>query len=347
MCPAARVVRSSGGGASDRASGSNSGPSAADAANVWARVCPRSLARIWPRARRRSTVGWGQDHRDRTKLGGRDRRSARRRGRTSRSPDVTDPAEANEAVQAGVEAFGRIDVVVNNAGYGIFGAIEEISDDEARAIFDTNVIGLLNVTRAVLPALRKQTSGRLLNMGSSAGFAAGAGRGIYGASKFAVEGLTEALRDELTPLGIHVTLVEPGSFRTDFLSQESVRHPEVTIADYAESSGKVLEAVRAAGGKQPGNPRRRSRQYDRSPRPRSPRSDSSSEATASHWSRARSTPSPRSSTRGDRLLCRRTSDQDESTGSTRARVMAPRELTGWEPTGRTLLDDLETGNYTS
>jgi NAD(P)-dependent dehydrogenase (short-subunit alcohol dehydrogenase family) len=168
--------------------------------------------------------------------------------------DVTSSADAHEAVRAGVDEFGRIDVVVNNAGYGLFGAVEEISDDEVRAIFDTNVFGLLNVARAVLPTLRAQKRGHLLNVGSSAGFAASAGRGAYAASKFAVEGLSEALRDELTPLGIHVTLVEPGSFRTSFLSEMSVRTPELTIADYAGTAGAFLEAVGAAGGKQPGDP---------------------------------------------------------------------------------------------
>lgn len=168
--------------------------------------------------------------------------------------DVTNPEQAIEATEAGVERFGRIDVLVNNAGYGLFGAVEEITDAEARAIFDTNVFGLLNVTRAVLPILRAQGEGRIINMGSSAGFASSAGRGLYSASKFAVEGITEALREELAPLGIHVTVVEPGSFRTNFLSPDSKRRAAVDNSAYAETVGAFQKAVEASDGKQPGDP---------------------------------------------------------------------------------------------
>lgn len=168
--------------------------------------------------------------------------------------DVTDAEQAAEAVTAGVERFGQIDVLVNNAGYGLFGAVEEISDAEARALFDTNVFGLLNVTRAVLPTLRSQGSGHIVNIGSSAGIAAGAGRGIYGASKSALEAITEALRGELDPLGIHVTIVEPGSFRTNFLTSESFRQPATSIPAYAATSGEVLAAARVNDGRQPGDP---------------------------------------------------------------------------------------------
>lgn len=170
--------------------------------------------------------------------------------------DVTDEAQAMEAVRAGVERFGRIDVAVNNAGYGLFGAVEEASDAEVRALFDTNVLGLLTVTRALLPTLRAQRSGRLLNLSSSAGFAAGAGRGLYGASKFAVEALSEALHEELAPLGVHVTAIEPGSFRTDFLSSGSRRSPERIIDDYEPTVGPLRAAVAANDGRQPGDPAR-------------------------------------------------------------------------------------------
>ena len=159
--------------------------------------------------------------------------------------DVTDADQATAAVAAGVERFGRIDVVVNNAGYGLYGSIEETPDADVRALFDTNVFGLLTVTRAVLPTLRAQGAGRVINVSSSAGFAVGAGRGLYGASKFAVEAISEALHGELAPLGIAVTVVEPGSFRTDFLTTHSVRTVEVGAA-YAD--------MQANDGHQPGDP---------------------------------------------------------------------------------------------
>ena len=168
--------------------------------------------------------------------------------------DVGDPRQAVEAVASGIERFDRIDVVVNNAGYGLFGAVEEISDAQARALFDTNVFGLLNVTRAVLPTLRSQGAGHIVNMGSSAGIGVGAGRGLYGASKFAVEAITEALRAELAPIGIHVTVVEPGSFRTDFLTADSKRTAAVEIPDYADTVGTLLTAIETNAGRQPGDP---------------------------------------------------------------------------------------------
>jgi NAD(P)-dependent dehydrogenase (short-subunit alcohol dehydrogenase family) len=168
--------------------------------------------------------------------------------------DVTDDEQAAAAVAAGIERFDRIDVLVNNAGYGLFGGIEEISAAEAHALFDTNVFGLLNVTRAALPTLRSQGAGRIVNIGSSAGFAAGAGRGIYGATKFAIEAITEALRAELAPLGIHATVVEPGSFRTQFLTSGSRRRAAVGIPAYADTVGKLHAAIEANNGHQPGDP---------------------------------------------------------------------------------------------
>jgi NAD(P)-dependent dehydrogenase (short-subunit alcohol dehydrogenase family) len=168
--------------------------------------------------------------------------------------DVTDPGQAAAAVAAGTERFGRIDILVNNAGYGLFGTVEEASDAEVRALFDTNVFGLLNVTRAALPVLRSQGAGRVINMSSSAGFSSSAGRGLYGASKSAVEAMTEAMHDELAPLGVHVTIVEPGSFRTGFLSADSVRRAGQSIPDYADTVGKFLTGLDAANGHQPGDP---------------------------------------------------------------------------------------------
>lgn len=168
--------------------------------------------------------------------------------------DVTDQVQATAAIEAAVERFGRIDVLVNNAGYGLFGGIEEISDAEARAIFDTNVFGLLNVTRAALPTLRRQGRGHIINIGSSAGFAASPGRGMYGASKSAVEAVTEALRGELAPHGIHVTIVEPGSFRTEFLSADSMRQPARKISAYDDTVGALYDAIAKGNGQQPGDP---------------------------------------------------------------------------------------------
>src|ERR1700741_4052149 len=131
--------------------------------------------------------------------------------------DITDERQAPDAVRQAVRCFGRIDVLVNNAGRGLLGAVEEASAQEIRAVFETNVFGTLAVLRAALPALRRQRSGRILNVSSVGGFTVGAGWGVYGATKFAVEGLSEALRAELAPLGVSVTIVEPGTFRTDFL----------------------------------------------------------------------------------------------------------------------------------
>ena len=147
--------------------------------------------------------------------------------------DVTDADTADAAVEAAQERFGRVDVCVNNAGYGLVGAVEEVDDDEARALFDVNVFGLLNVTRAVLPGMREAGSGRIINLSSVAGIASGPGSGIYSASKYAVEGISEAQRQELEPLGIFVTVVEPGVFRTDFLDPSSLRTAAATIDDYA------------------------------------------------------------------------------------------------------------------
>ena len=170
--------------------------------------------------------------------------------------DVTDEEQSRHAVEQAVDRFGRIDVLVNNAGFGLFGAVEEVPDQQARELFDTNVFGMLNVTRSVLPVLRRQGDGHVFLMGSSAGFAAGAGRGLYGASKFAVEGLSEALWDELSPLGIKVTLIEPGSFRTEFLSGNSRSAPNESIPAYAGTVGALQTAFARNDGRQPGDPQK-------------------------------------------------------------------------------------------
>ncbi|MGW4896673.1 oxidoreductase [Kitasatospora sp. NPDC004240] len=168
--------------------------------------------------------------------------------------DVTEPQQLTAAVEAGLARFGRIDVVANNAGYGLLGAIEEVSDEAARSLFDVNVFGVLNTLRATLPTLRAQRSGHVLNIGSVGGFATAPATGLYGASKFALEGISEALHGELAPLGVRVTIIEPGGFRTDFLSHSSFRTEPATIADYAAGAGPVREALAHFDGRQPGDP---------------------------------------------------------------------------------------------
>ncbi|WP_159998528.1 oxidoreductase [Roseomonas sp. 18066] len=170
--------------------------------------------------------------------------------------DVADEAQAFAAVQAGLDRFGRIDVLLNNAGFGLMGAVEEATAAEIEAVFRTNVFGLLNVTRAVLPAMRAARSGRILNISSIGGYRSAAGFGVYCATKFAVEGLSEALHDELAPLGIHVTVVEPGYFRTDFLDARSLTTSPSRIADYDATAGKVREVAAGLSHNQPGNPAR-------------------------------------------------------------------------------------------
>lgn len=168
--------------------------------------------------------------------------------------DVTDEEQARAAVLAAVEAFGSIDVLVNNAGRGLLGAVEESSDAAVRAIYDTNVFGLLNVTRAVLPVMRAQRSGRILNISSLGGFSSSAGFGIYCSTKFAVEGISEAMHAELTDLGVAVTVVEPGYFRTDFLDDTSLHTVDTVIDDYASTAGAVRRSVAGLNHAQPGDP---------------------------------------------------------------------------------------------
>ncbi|KAA1001767.1 SDR family NAD(P)-dependent oxidoreductase [Paraburkholderia panacisoli] len=168
--------------------------------------------------------------------------------------DVTDEAQARAAVAAAIEKFGRIDVLVNNAGFGLLAAVEESSDADVRRMYDTNVFGLLNVTRAVLPVMRKQSSGHVINLSSIGGYRAAAGFGVYCSTKFAVEGITEALHAELKPLGIHATVVEPGYFRTDFLDASSLVVGKEVIDDYVETSGAVRRLAVGMNHNQPGDP---------------------------------------------------------------------------------------------
>ncbi|MEU1535103.1 oxidoreductase [Streptomyces fagopyri] len=168
--------------------------------------------------------------------------------------DVDDPAQAEAAAAAALSRFGRVDVLVNNAGRGLVGAVEETSDHEARTLFDTNVFGLLTVTRAVLPAMRSAGTGTVVNISSVGGFVGWAGWGVYCATKFAVEGLTEAMALELWPLGIRVTAVEPGPLRTDFLDSSSLARAQKVIEDYTETSGASRDWARDANHAQAGDP---------------------------------------------------------------------------------------------
>jgi NAD(P)-dependent dehydrogenase (short-subunit alcohol dehydrogenase family) len=168
--------------------------------------------------------------------------------------DVTDEAQAARAVEAAIARFGRIDVLVNNAGFGLLGAVEEATADEVRKLYDTNVFGLLNVTRAVLPSMRTRHQGHVINISSVGGVRSGPGFGVYCSTKFAVEGLTEALHGELAPLGIHVTVVEPGYFRTEFLESNSLTVSPRVLDDYAGTSGQVREAAKRISLNQPGDP---------------------------------------------------------------------------------------------
>ena len=167
--------------------------------------------------------------------------------------DVTDHAQVVDAVKRAEAAFGRIDVLVNNAGYGYLAAIEEGEDDEVRKLFDANVFGLADVTRAVLPGMRARRGGHVVNVSSLGGLAAFGATGYYHATKFAVEGLSESLAAEVAPLGIKVTLVEPAAFRTNW-SGPSMRQSATRIDDYAETAGARRAATTATYGRQPGDP---------------------------------------------------------------------------------------------
>ncbi|GAA3213929.1 SDR family oxidoreductase [Microbacterium terregens] len=169
--------------------------------------------------------------------------------------DVTDEAQVVFAVGEVVERFGAIDVLVNNAGRGLLGALEEITDAEARSLFDVNVFGLINTTRAVLPVMRAAGHGKLIHIGSRSGFEGEPGVSMYSASKFAVAGISEALAAELEPFGIQSMVVEPGVFRTDFLDPSSVQLPERRVAAYDGTPAHItLDWVGRANHTQLGDP---------------------------------------------------------------------------------------------
>ena len=167
--------------------------------------------------------------------------------------DVTDAEQVRDAVAKAEAHFGRIDVLVNNAGIGYFGAVEESDEAEVRRMFEINVWGLAAVTRAALPAMRARRSGHVVNISSIGGLRAFPAVGYYNATKFAVEGRSESLALEVAPLGIKVTLVEPSGFRTDWAGR-SANEAENTISDYAETAGKNRETLRTVSGNQPGDP---------------------------------------------------------------------------------------------
>lgn len=168
--------------------------------------------------------------------------------------DVADLSAAQPAVEAALARFGRIDVLVNNAGYGHLGMFEESTPADVQAQYDTNVFGLMSVTRAVLPAMRAQRSGRIFNVSSIGGIVGGASGSLYCASKFAVEGFSESLAQEVAAFGIQVTIVEPGFFRTDFLEPTSVKHGSNPIADYAEAAAALKTFYDARSRNQAGDP---------------------------------------------------------------------------------------------
>lgn len=172
--------------------------------------------------------------------------------------DVTDKLSIEQAVAEAERRFGRIDVLVNAAGYGYLAAIEEGEEEGVRAQFETNVFGLLAVTKRILPGMRARKSGRIVNISSLGGLVAFAATGYYHATKFALEALSESLAQEVAPLGIKVVIVEPGAFRTDWAGRSMVESATV-IEDYAETAGKRRQATRAVSGQQPGDPVRAAR----------------------------------------------------------------------------------------
>ncbi|NJK46946.1 SDR family NAD(P)-dependent oxidoreductase [Candidatus Gracilibacteria bacterium] len=167
--------------------------------------------------------------------------------------DVTNPSQVRESVNKAIATFGPIDVLVNNAGYGTMGAIEEVSDEIVRQQYETNVFGAIDVMRAVLPQMRQQRSGYILNLSSVGGMVSFPGAGIYCSTKFALEGISEALAKEVAPLGIKVIIVEPGAFRTDFNGRSLVM-ADTQIADYEEVIGGFRQWLKDMDGKQPGDP---------------------------------------------------------------------------------------------
>ena len=169
------------------------------------------------------------------------------------SLDVTEADQIAASLRAAQDRFGRVDVLVNNAGYGYQSSIEEGEEEKIRAQFDANVFGLFALTRAVLPVMRAQRSGHILNITSVAGFVGFPASGYYAATKHAVEGFSDSLAAEVAPLGIRVTCIEPGPFRTDWAGRSLIQTPNA-IADYAETAGARLKVTSEKSGTQAGDP---------------------------------------------------------------------------------------------
>ncbi|MDF7813231.1 oxidoreductase [Hymenobacter sp. YC55] len=169
--------------------------------------------------------------------------------------EVTDEQQVKQAIADAIQVLGHIDVVVNNAGYGSMGSIEEISAQEVQRQFDVNVFGPLHVLRAVLPHLRERKSGHVLNITSIGGLKTFPGVGVYNASKFALEAIGESLAQQVKPLGIHVTNIEPSGFRTDWAGR-SASFVDTAIEDYRATVGENLKGIQSYSGKQPGDPQR-------------------------------------------------------------------------------------------
>lgn len=170
--------------------------------------------------------------------------------------DVVDAQAVKKAVASAFQLRGRIDVVINNAGYGLLSSVEEATDDEIERVFAVNFHGTRRVIQAALPHLRAQRSGHIVNITSMAAVAPNPGSGYYSAAKMAVEGLSQALAKEVAPLGIRVTIVEPSAFRTDFLSEHSIRGSGTRLQDYATTVGASHDRLAAMDGQQPGDPLR-------------------------------------------------------------------------------------------
>ena len=167
--------------------------------------------------------------------------------------DVTKPEEIKSSVQESIEKFGRIDVLVNNAGIGYFGAIEESEDEEVRRMFEINFFGLANMIKEVLPIMRKQRSGHIINIASIGGLVSFPAVGFYNATKYAVDGLSESLAKETAPLGIKVTVIAPSGFRTDWAGR-SANNSKIVIEDYATTAGQNKNNIRGYSGNQPSDP---------------------------------------------------------------------------------------------
>jgi NAD(P)-dependent dehydrogenase (short-subunit alcohol dehydrogenase family) len=167
--------------------------------------------------------------------------------------DVTDISSIDDTIRQVISTIGHIDVLVNNAGIGFIGAIEEASIDELRSVFEVNFFGMTQLTQSVLPYMRARQSGHIVQISSHAGIKATAGFGVYNASKFAMEGLSEALAQELSPLGIRVSIIEPGPFRTNFAGRSLIQAEQI-IADYDETAGAFRQKLRSVHDQQEGDP---------------------------------------------------------------------------------------------